>query len=353
MKIELNLSDLLDLIQENPEVTGKTEDSILGIASLDNSQKGDLTFVQDKKNAQKVTQCKATVLLAPKELKIDAPQVDVIIRVDNPSRALSQVCSAIEQTLFPKNYTGIHSSAVITDSTKLGDNVSVGAFTVVEEEVILSKNCHIGNRVTIGANSSIGENTVIMDNVVLAPHTRIGEGSIIHSGVVLGCPGFGYDFNKDTGIHEPIPQIGSICIGNNVEIGANTTIDRARFGVTQIGDGTKIDNQVQIAHNVIIGKHCIVCAMVGISGSVNIGDYVVLAGGVGIADHIDIASKTQIGGGAAVISSIKEPGSKLWGIPAVDFGLALKISILQKRLPDLFKRFKVMEEEIKSIQDHK
>jgi UDP-3-O-[3-hydroxymyristoyl] glucosamine N-acyltransferase len=350
MKIELKLSDILSLIHETPDVVGHCEGPISGFASLGSARKGDLSFVQGKKYAQKAATCKATALLIPRSLDLDAPDVAVQIKVDNPSQALTEICASLERTLFPLPYTGIDALSVISEGCKFEKSVSVGAFTVIEEGAGIGKNSFIGRRVTIGAHSIIGEGVYIADNVVIAPHTEIGDACNIYSGVVIGSPGFGYDFNKEKGRHDPIPQVGRVCIGSNVDIGANSAVDRARFGVTRIGEGTKIDNMVQIGHNVEIGKHCILCAQIGIGGSAIIGDYVIMGGQVGMADHTEVAAMTQIGAGAGITSSISIPGSKLWGTPAIDYRLATKVAVLQKRLPELFKRFGQLEDDLKSLK---
>ena len=351
MKIELKLSDILRMIGEGSEIAGDTERSIHGFASLENAEPGELSFVQDKKYAVKASLSKATVLLVPKSLDLEAPNVEVQIKVEDTSKALSAICASIERVLFPLPYSGIADVALIDPDCKLGDSVSVGAFSAVEEGAVIGDKSFIGRRVTIGAHAKIGANVYIADNVVIAPHTEIGDNCNLHSGVVIGAPGFGYDFNKQLGRHEPIPQVGRVVIGSNVDIGANSSIDRARFGVTRIGEGTKIDNMVQIGHNVVIGKHCIICAQVGIGGSSVLGDYVVMAGQAGMADHLDIAPMVQIGGGAGVISSIPENGSKVWGFPAMDYRLAMKVAALQRKLPELFKRVSSLENQLESQSD--
>ena len=338
MKIELKLSDILNMIRETPEIRGNTEEIISGFASLELAEKGDLSFVQDKKHAQKAAACRATILLIPRSLDLDTPEVAVQIKVDDPSAVLSDICASVERVLFPRPYSGIDALAILAPSAEVQESVSVGAYTVVEEGTVISADTLMGRRVTIGAHSRIGSQVYIADNVVIAPYTEIGDRCNIHSGVVIGAPGFGYTFNKEKGKHEPVPQVGRVVIGSDVDIGANTSIDRARFGITRIGEGTKIDNMVQIGHNVVIGKHCIICAQVGIGGSSILHDYVVLAGKAGLADHVEIASGVQVGGGAGVISDISESGSKVWGYPAMDYRLMTKIAVLQKRLPELFKK---------------
>ena len=353
MKIELKLSDILNMIREKPEVIGNPGEVITGFASLDLAQHGDLSFVRDKKHIEKANGSKATALIVPRNLTIDAPDVAIQIKVDDPSAALSDICGSMERELYPLPFTGIDATSLIAPSSVLGESVSIGAFSAIEEQTSIGANTFVGRRVTIGAHSKIGAHVYIADNVVIGPHTEIGDGCNIHSGVVIGSPGFGYVHNKETGRHDPIPQVGRVVIDANVDIGANSTIDRARFGITRIGEGTKIDNMVQIGHNVEIGKHCILCAQVGIGGSSILHDYVVLAGKAGLSDHIEIASGVQVGGASGVVSGISEIGSKVWGYPAMEYHLMTKIAVLQKRLPDLFRRMGDFEKRLDALDGAK
>lgn len=348
MKLELDLKDLLEAIEGDYDVKGATDVKVTGFANLQDATEGDLSFVQSKKYATLASQTRASVLIVPVAEEFIVPDKVTTVAVSEPSRALSQMCGRVASLLYPKSEPVIHQTAIVDEDASVDETSAVGAFTTIGGKTCLDADGVVGSRVSIGNHCQIGKGVRIADNVVIGDYTCIGEGSIIHSGVVIGAPGFGYDFNANTGVHEAIPQIGSVQIGKYVEIGANTTVDRARIGNTVIGDGTKIDNLVQIAHNVKIGRHCILCAQVGISGTVTIGDYVVLAGQVGVADHVDIAPGVQIGGGSAVMSSLTTPKAKLLGQPAMDFGIAMKIMALQRRLPDLFKRVGAVEKALKS-----
>ncbi len=296
MNLELKLSDLLKAIEDNYEIRGDSNRVIRGFSNLSNARKDDLSFVQSRKHRRGAATTKAAVLIIPENEVLEIADGITTIAVENPSRVLSQICGKVEALLYPIRSQGLHPSALIDDGADLKESVSVGAFSTVGASSSIGANTSIGARVSIGVDCHIGNNVRIADNCVIGDHTTIGDFCNIHSGVVVGTPGFGYEFNPSTGCHDPIPQVGRVVIGNHVDIGANTTIDRARLGETSIGDGTKIDNQVQIAHNVKIGKHCILCAFVGISGTVNMGDYVVLAGQVGVADHVDIAPRGSSGG---------------------------------------------------------
>jgi len=349
MNFKLRLADLLTWIEGGYAVTGNPDITICGFGNLKDAVAGDLSFVQSRKYASDAENTRASVLLIPNDLSLKVPESITCIRVENPSKVLSQICGKIEILLFPVTYGGIHTQCIVSEGVDLGENVSLGAFTTIGRITSIGPNSWIGARVSIGANCQIGKGVFIADNCVIGDYTVIGDYSRIHSGVVIGTPGFGYEFNRNKGCHEPIPQIGRVRIGSYVEIGANTTVDRARLGETVIGDGTKIDNLVQVAHNVKIGKHCILCAFVGVSGSVTIGDYAVLAGRAGVADHVDIANGVQLGAGAGLTSSVSVPGSKLWGTPAVEMGAAMKIVALQRKLPDLFKRMGQIEKQLSGL----
>jgi UDP-3-O-[3-hydroxymyristoyl] glucosamine N-acyltransferase len=343
MRLEIKLTDLLESIEEPFEVQGDPTLKIRGFANLAEAQPHDLSFVQSRKYAKTAAETRASVLLVPRNEPMVLPNHLTTISVENPSRVLSQMCSRVEALLFPLEPAGIHPTALLASPLAQDRNISVGAFTTVGAGCQIGKDTWIGARVSIGHGCQMGEGVIIHDNCVIAPHTEIGNHCRIYSGVVIGSPGFGYDFIKEKGLHAPIPQVGRVVLGNYVDVGANTTIDRARIGETRIGDGTKIDNLVQVAHNVKIGRHCILCAYVGISGSVNIGDYVILAGMVGVADHINIASGVQVGGGASVVTHLETPQGKYWGSPAYDYGLAMKTAALQRKIPELFKRVSLLE----------
>jgi UDP-3-O-[3-hydroxymyristoyl] glucosamine N-acyltransferase len=215
---------------------------------------------------------------------------------------------------------------------------------VVEPGAKIGERVCLHASVYVGRDVSIGDDSQLMPGVKVYADTEIGSRVRIHANAVIGSDGFGYEFVG--GHHEKVPQIGKARIEDDVEIGAGTTIDRARFGNTVIGEGTKIDNLVQIGHNVLIGKHCILCAQVGVSGSTVIEDYVVLAGQVGIGGHITIGRGTKAGGQTGITSNIL-PGSSILGNPAIPMMLEQRILVLKQRLPDLFRRVDALEEQIR------
>jgi UDP-3-O-[3-hydroxymyristoyl] glucosamine N-acyltransferase len=226
--------------------------------------------------------------------------------------------------------TGIHSTAIIDPTAHVADGVSIGAFCVVGAGVQLKSDAILHSSVTVGRDVSVGARTELHSGVVIREGCIVGSDCVIHNNSVIGADGFGYISDPATGIRK-VPQVGIVSVGDNVEIGANTSIDRATIGVTLIGTHTKIDNQVQIGHNVVIGKHCIICAQVGIAGSTTLGDGVVLGGGTGVADHVTIVSGVRVGGHAGVTTDILEPGDYL-GIPAIKAGMHRRQQASLKRL---------------------
>jgi len=258
--------------------------------------------------------------------------------VASPSKAFEQVVLrfAPQPIVFPP---GIHPSAIVAGDASLGKEIVVGAHAVIEPGVRLGDGTRIGANSYVGYESTIGERCVIYPNVTIRERSRIGNRVIIHSGVVIGSDGFGFEMGAAG--HKKVPQIGIVQIDDDVEIGANTTIDRARFGRTWIQEGVKIDNLVQVAHNVVIGKYSIIVAQVGITGSVRIGSGVVIGGQAGIIGHIEIDDGTMIGAQTGVSKSLH--GGTWWATPAVPLKESLEQLAWVRRLGKLFERVKALE----------
>lgn len=338
----------LEAIIEPLSIEGETKAFITSVASLDKAQKGDLAFLSNLKYKDLVPNSKASMILIGKDYP-DHPGPDqVYFRVDNPSHALAKLCIAIERKLWPKPIPGIHPSAVIDSTAQIDPEASIGPLCTISGGARISKDVVLGAGVHIGKDVIVGEGSILMPQVRVLDYCIIGKRVRLHSGTVIGSDGFGYYF--DGGKHLKIPQVGNVVIEDDVEIGSNTTIDRARFSQTRIGSGTKIDNLVQIAHNVEIGKHCIIVAQAGIAGSTVLEDYVVLGGQVGIADHIKIGQGTKIGSQSGINHDL-EPGSNVRGSPAFSYMLAQRVEVLKRRLPELFKRVGVLEETIQLLQN--
>lgn len=340
-------TDEIAAITQPRAIKGSTAERIRGFAGLAGAEQGELSFLGNNKYRSQVAGSRASIILLPSDYSGEPASGQVYLWVDNPSIALSRICARVEQALWPKPAPGIHPSAVVAGSARIAASATVGPLCVVEEDAVIGERCHIQAQVFIGRAASLAEDCWLQPGSIVATSCRLGARVRLHPGVVVGSDGFGYDFVQ--GRHEKVPQVGHVEVGSDVEIGANSTLDRARFSRTLVGQGTKIDNLVQVGHNVTVGKHCLLCAQVGISGSATIEDYVVIGGQAGIGGHITIGKGSKIAGQAGVTSETV-PGSYLRGTPAISFQLEQRINVLKQRLPGLFKRVKGLEEQIESLK---
>ena len=339
MQVSFTSADLLALTQPK-QVRGATTETVRGIASLGTAGPGELSFLGNPKYRGEVAATRASVVLLPSDYD-GAPQSNqLFLLVDNPSVALARLCSRIEQILWPKPAPGIHPSAQVAPGAQVAASATVGPLCIVEEGAAVGERTHLQAQVFVGRGAKIGEDCWLMPGVILAAECILRNRVRLQPGVVVGSDGFGYEFVG--GRHEKIPQVGMVLIEDDVEIGANSTLDRARFSRTVAGEGTKIDNLVQVAHNVIIGRHVILCAQAGISGSTTIGDFAVLGGQAGIGGHVTIGKAAKVGGGAGVANNVK-PGAFVNGTPAVSYMLGQRLEVLHRRLPELFKRVDELE----------
>ncbi len=339
MQVSFRPEEIAAIVQPK-HVKGTTTDVVRGIASLGAAAPGDLSFLGNPKYRAEAAATRASVVLLPPDYD-GVPQANQqFLLVDNPSVALARLCSRIEQLLWPKPAPGVHPTAFVDPSAKVAASATVGPLCVVEADAVVGERTHLQGQVYVGRGARTGDDCWLMPGVVLAAECVLGHRVRLQPGVVVGADGFGYEFVK--GRHEKVPQVGIVQIENDVEIGANSTLDRARFSRTVVGEGTKIDNLVQVAHNVTIGKHVILCAQVGISGSVTIGDYAVLGGQAGIGGHITVGKGAKIGGQSAVTFNV-EAGTYVNGSPAMSYMLSQRLEVLHRRLPDLFKRVDELE----------
>jgi UDP-3-O-[3-hydroxymyristoyl] glucosamine N-acyltransferase len=320
---------------------GSTTETIRDIASLKTARAGDLSFLSNSKYRAEAAATQASLVLVPADYAGEPQPNQVLFWVDKPSLALARLCARIEQTLWPKPPAGIHPTAFVAAGARVSPQATVGPMCVIEAEATIGAGTVLEASVHVGRGAAIGENCWIMPGCVIGSLCEVRQRVRLQPGVVLGSDGFGYEFVN--GRHEKVPQIGIVIVEDDVEIGANSTVDRARFSRTVIGEGTKIDNLVQVGHNVVIGKHCILCAQVGIAGSTTLEDYVVLGGQAGVGGHITLRKGTKAGGQTGIAFDT-EPGSYLNGTPALPYMAERRLQILHQKLPELFKRVEFLEQ---------
>jgi len=343
MQLAITAADLIALLQ--PRATrGATTETIRGLAALAGAQPGDLSFLGNPKYKNEVKATTASVVLLPADFAGEPQPNQLFLLVDNPSVALARLCSRLEQQLWPRPAPGVHASAQVAPGARVAATASIGPLCIVEDGAVVGERTHLQAQVFVGRGARIGDDCWLMPGVIIATECLLGSRVRLQPGVVIGSDGFGYEFVG--GRHEKVPQVGTVVVENDVEIGANTTIDRARFSRTVIGEGTKIDNLVQIGHNVVIGKHCLICGQAGISGSTTLEDYVVLGGQAGLAGHLAIGRGSKVDGQSGVRSDLA-PGSSVKGTPCLPFSLEQRINVLRQRLPDLFRRVDSIEEQLK------
>lgn len=290
---------------------GPADRLIDGVAPLADAGDTQLSFLSNPKYAPRLGSTKAAAILVSEDA---AGEDERFIRVADPYYAMASIVA--RYFAYRPTPQGISPLASIAKSAKLGANVAVGPFSTIADDVVLGDGVVIFQNVSIEAGTVIGDGTIVYPQVSIYERSIIGQRCIIHSGVVIGADGYG--FATHGGRHHKIPQIGIVRIGDDVEIGAGTTIDRAALGETSIGDGTKIDDQVMIGHNVKVGKHCLLVAQVGIAGSTELGDFVVVAGQSGFSGHLTIGNGVQVAAKSAVLDDVAD-GAKVMGIPAVPF----------------------------------
>jgi len=321
------------------ELVGDPALKITGAASLGEAVPGEITFYSDPRYGALLRKTRASAVFVPPDFTDSIATAQ--IRVSNPTKAFEEVMFM----LAPKPVTfapGIHPSAIVDTTVQLGKRVSIQPYAVIEAGAKIGDETVIGAGSYIGHETAIGAACLIYPGVTIRERSRIGSRVIIHSGAVIGADGFGFEFVENQ--HKKIPQLGVVQIDDDVEIGANTTVDRARFGRTWIQQGVKIDNLVQVAHNVVIGKHSVVAAQTGISGSTRVGEYVQMAGQVGIVGHVEIADGSRIAAQSGVSKSV--PGGTWFGYPAMPMPEARRQIAWVRRLGKLFDRVKEIEKKL-------
>lgn len=337
------LADLLDA-----EVIGKPSEKVFSFAKIEEAKKGDITFLANPAYAKYLTTTEASIVLIDRDNLPKQKLKPTLIVVDDAYKAFATLVD-IYQKFFTEDIKGIEEFAFIDKTAILGDNVYIGSFSYVGKNVTLGDNVKIYPQVYIGDNVKIGDNTVIYPGVKIYHECLIGQNCIIHSGTIIGGDGFGFAPKKD-GTFMKIQQIGNVVLEDNVEIGANTTVDRATLGSTHIKKGVKLDNLIQIAHNVEIDENTVIAAQTGIAGSAKIGKNCLIGGQTGIVGHIKIADKTNIGAQAGIGKTIKKEGGIFLGSPAFELSKFHRSYAVFKHLPDLKNQIDDLEKQIKQLK---
>ena len=319
-------------------LTGNPTILITGVAQVSEAMENQLTFIGEKKYIKLWNHSNASAAIVNDSLDIEPGKDRALISVADADLALAQVLKMFEPEP-PKYEVGIHPTAVIDPTAKIGAGAAIGAGCYIGPSVVVGENTKLYPNVTVMDYTRIGGGTVIWSGTVIRERCRIGNDCIIHPNVTIGADGFGYRPSPDGQGMVKIPQIGTVVIGDRVEIGAGSCIDRGKFSATLIGDGTKIDNLVQIAHNCKIGRSCVMAGQSGLAGSVTLGDGVIMGGGARVNDHVTVGSGVRIGGNTGVIRDVP-PGKTLLGMPADDHRQTLRLWASLKQLPDLIKQLK-------------
>ncbi len=335
----LLLKDIAAAVQGR--LIGDGEASVTGVSSIKDAAAGDITFLTHRSYKRYLPDCKATAVILGRDIETDRLKHMNIIVVDNPGLAYIR---AAELFLGPvKNAQGISPLAFVATGAHIAEDVSIAPYVCIGDNAVIERGVTLFPFVYIGDGSVIGEDTTIYPHVTIYRNTSIGKRVAIHGGTVIGSDGFGYMWDGKK--HAKIPQLGSVEIEDDVEIGANVAIDRASLGKTVIKKGTKIDNLVQVAHNVSIGEHSIIVAHVGIAGSATIGSNVVLAGQVGVKDHISIGNNVMAGGQTGITKDVPD-NMLVMGTPHMPHREWMKLQSYLKKLPALFERIKKVEQKL-------
>jgi UDP-3-O-[3-hydroxymyristoyl] glucosamine N-acyltransferase len=346
--MKINAAQLCELLQG--ELSGDGEVTIYGPSQIDKGIPGTVTFLANSRYEEHAYTTEASVLIVSTDFVPKASIKASLIKVKDVYGAMMFLVEKFSKNGLPK--PGISEFAVLAQDFIATTDISIGAFTVIESEVKIGARSLIYPHVYIGHDCQIGEDVILYPGVRIYPNTSIGNRCIIHANAVIGCDGFGYR-PDEKGQYEKINHVGRVLLEDDVEIGANTVIDRGTFNYTKVGKGTKIDNLVQIAHNVSIGEHTVIAAQAGIAGSSSVGHHARIGGQVGIAGHLQIPDRIEIQAQSGVHSGKFEVGSRIFGYPAIPYMDYLKSYAIFKRLPDYMKRIEELERQLAVIKKDK
>ncbi|RZM21547.1 MAG: UDP-3-O-(3-hydroxymyristoyl)glucosamine N-acyltransferase [Pedobacter sp.] len=344
--MEFSAAQIAQIISGTVEGDGAT--SVASFGKIEEAKSGQLAFLANPKYEDFLYSTSASIVIVNNALQLKQPISATLIRVPDAYSAFATLLDKYQQ-IKTQQLVGIQEPVYKHESAKIGANVFIAAFTYIGENVVIGDSVKIFPNTYLGNNVSVGDNTIIHAGVKIYHDSVIGKNVSIHAGTVIGSDGFGYAPQKD-GSLKKVPQIGNVVIEDGVEIGANTTIDRATIGSTLIKSGAKLDNLLQIAHNVEIGNNSVIAAQSGVSGSTKIGKNVMIGGQAGIVGHIQIADGSKINAQSGVSKSLKVPNSAVTGSPAYDYTSALRSQALSRSLPEMEKRLKELEAMVKELR---
>jgi UDP-3-O-[3-hydroxymyristoyl] glucosamine N-acyltransferase len=335
----------------NGTIEGNADVAVTSFGKIEEAQEGQLTFLANPKYEEYLYTTNASIAIVQEGYELRQPVTPTLIRVADAYSAFAQLLRQYQE-MVSQQLKGIQQPSFISPTAKIGEDVFVGAFTYIGNNVRIGANSKVYPNCFIGDNVSIGENCILHPGVKVYHDCVLSNQVVIHAGTVVGGDGFGFAPQAD-GSFKKVPQIGNVIIEDNVEVGANTTIDRATMGSTIIREGAKLDNLIQIAHNVEIGKSTVIAAQAGVSGSTKIGNHVLIGGQAGLVGHIQIADGSKINAQSGVSKSLKEPYSSVTGSPAGDYTGALRSQAVFRNLPNLEKRISELEKIIKQLMAEK
>ena len=340
------IADLIDgKIEGDPNV------AVSSFGKLEEATKGQLAFFSNPKYEEFLYSTRASIIIINSTLQLEKEIKATLIRVPDAYSSFAVILTEYAK-MKRANLTGIQQPVYLSATARIGENIFIGAFAYIGENVIIGNNVKIYPQVYLGDNVTIDDGSILYPGVIIHHDCAIGKNVSIHAGTVIGGDGFGFAPQTD-GSFKKVPQIGNVVVEDNVEIGANTTIDRATIGSTVIKSGVKLDNLIQIAHNVEVGDNTVIAAQSGVSGSTKIGKNVMIGGQAGIVGHIQIADGSKINAQSGVGKSIKTPNTAVTGSPAFEYAHALRSQILSRNLPELEKRIKEIEQAIEKLKSEK
>ena len=326
-------------------VEGNPQASVKTFAKIEEGQPGALSFLANPKYAHYLYETQSSIVLVNRDFQPERPVEATLVRVDNAYEAIARLLTLYES--MTQQRRGIHPLAFVSETATVADDVYIGPFAYVGDGASIGQGTQVYPHAVVEERATVGEGCILYPNVSIYHDCKVGNHCILHSGVVIGADGFG--FAPSAAGYEKIPQIGIVTIEDNVEIGANSCVDRSTMGSTYIRQGVKLDNLVQIGHNCDVNRHTVMSAQTGVAGSTKIGQWCMFGGQTGIAGHIQVADRTQLGAQSGLMSN-KKPGAVMMGSPAFDAKQYMKASALYKRLPDLFDELKALRKEVAELR---